>query len=40
LDQVAMILTGLSEPQIESLGGYRVVDPAGKRVFHDEPLKT
>ena len=34
-----MILTGLSEPQIESLGGYRVVDPAGKRVFHDEPLK-
>ena len=36
-DQVAIILTGRSEPQIKHLGGYRVIDPAAKRVFRDAP---
>jgi len=32
-DHVAIILTGLSEQQIEQLGGYRVIDPVASQVF-------
>jgi hypothetical protein len=35
--QVALILTGLSEEQIQQLGGYRVLDPVAERVFRKAP---
>ncbi len=35
--QVASILTGISEQQIQQLGGYRVIDYMSKRVVREAP---
>jgi hypothetical protein len=34
-NQIVMLLTGLSEDQIEALGGFRFVDPAGSEVLFE-----
>lgn len=34
-NHIALILTGLSESEIADLGGYRVMDPAARRVLRD-----
>jgi hypothetical protein len=40
-DQVAIILTGLSEQQARQLGGFQVYDPAKKQILRESvPLKT
>jgi hypothetical protein len=36
-EQVARILTGLSEDQLNQLGGYRVIDYRSKRVLQEAP---